>query len=175
MGKKNLSGSEAYKGGEGVAELRAKVGLPPLKKGTCICLKCEKPFTSEDVKRIRVCFNCKSQDSYRDSPPRADLYPNFGSGFSGRGEHRTRRTKKEYLDDVKGHGFVKKVSQSYRRRELLKQNRQRRKVARAQQQIAPKAPPPTFHLEDDYATEVEVAHPRRATSTNLYRAPNRKE
>lgn len=45
-----------------INEIRASFGKPPLKSGKTICLRCEKPFESEDVRLVRTCALCKSSN-----------------------------------------------------------------------------------------------------------------
>lgn len=44
---------------EGVDELREQMGLPPLRRGTILCRRCNKPFHSDDIERERHCYPCR--------------------------------------------------------------------------------------------------------------------
>ena len=38
---------------------RESIGLTPITVGTCKCLRCDKPFRSSDIKKVRICRSCK--------------------------------------------------------------------------------------------------------------------
>lgn len=40
--------------------IRKNAGLPVIKSGIKVCLKCEQDFLSPDVKTVRMCNNCKN-------------------------------------------------------------------------------------------------------------------
>lgn len=42
-----------------ILHLRKTSGLHVIKSGTRPCLKCDRPFESEDLTAIRLCYNCK--------------------------------------------------------------------------------------------------------------------
>ena len=157
MSKKNPSGSKEYKGDEGVAELRARVGLPLLQKGTRTCLRCDSPFKSEDVKRFRICNRCKGQDSFREAPPRGDLYPNLGSGFSGKDERPRPGGKQAHIDRLKERDFVRSL-RAKKSRKMLRKVAQALEIASTQEEPR-RLSLPDHSLDDDYGTEVEVALP----------------
>ena len=55
--------------GDGLAELREKVGLPPVDKyaGETSCLKCLKKFESDDKRSIRICPECRDTPAFREA------------------------------------------------------------------------------------------------------------
>ena len=44
-----------------IAALRARIGLPQIKKGKRFCLSCDKKFNSSDIFNEKCCENCRSR------------------------------------------------------------------------------------------------------------------
>jgi hypothetical protein len=70
-----LKYTEKFAADAGVAELRERMGLPPIKKGTRPCQECQKDFKSLDEERVRICDNCKSGQAWQGSQEADSLYP----------------------------------------------------------------------------------------------------
>jgi uncharacterized CHY-type Zn-finger protein len=43
--------------------MRAELGLPLIQEKTTVCLKCEKPFMSWNVRTNRLCPQCRTQSN----------------------------------------------------------------------------------------------------------------
>ena len=52
------------------------------RKGRALCLKCDKPFMSEDRIRIRICPTCKGGTAWKGSQESDSLLPPSGSIMS---------------------------------------------------------------------------------------------
>jgi len=79
-----LKYAEKYSADAGVAELRERMGLPPIKKGTRPCQKCQKDFKSSDEDRVRICDSCKSGQDWKGSSEADSLYPSINCPREGK-------------------------------------------------------------------------------------------
>jgi len=59
------SNRDTYISEKGMDEFRKSLGLSPIVKAKVKCLGCSKEFISQDVKKNRMCGQCKNSDRGR--------------------------------------------------------------------------------------------------------------
>lgn len=47
---------------QNVQLLRLSIGVAPIKKGTRICLMCDKEFFSQDLHNMKCCYKCRREE-----------------------------------------------------------------------------------------------------------------
>jgi hypothetical protein len=89
-----LNYADKFAADAGVAELRERMGLPPIKKGTRPCQECRKDFKSPDEERVRICDDCKSGQAWQGSQEADSLYPSINCPREGKKTERGKQPPK---------------------------------------------------------------------------------
>jgi hypothetical protein len=104
-----LKYTEKFAADAGVAELRERMGLPPIKKGTRPCQECQKDFKSLDEERVRICDNCKSGQAWQGSQEADSLYPAINCPREGKKTERGKQPPRLVTAKKRGRSKAQKL------------------------------------------------------------------